>query len=504
VASQFEALLNYHQRIRTEDDEIEQRMPAAGMTLTKSKSGGDFQQAAEKLERWSETDEKHASAAKATAHSAGFTPGINPRPTARTSSSVTGQDRILEPFEASVEPFRSCVGASVLTALLLACLITPSRAAMARADSPLGSDHPSSTPTSKPHDASLDEYKQHLTTLTTRVESCANARDLKTCDPALVGPDDRIPLAAPGPELLGNAQPGNAQPGKAPTGETQPRRLIRYGWLRVLLSDAQDKDVVAPEAKKEAPAESVRPTQPTTSQLLKAAEIRLAQDLAESDRPLAAPPAHDAQRAVMKQVLAGRDFRNLEAESEEQSALEKFGHWINKLVENASKLTAKSAWLGRVIVWGFIVAVCVGLIWGLIQFERRWRVRLVPDSDRPAPGAASARDWQLWLEDARRAAAAGQWREAIHFVYWASISRLESKRLWPADRARTPREYLALVAPEDVRKTPLAALTRSFERVWYGGRPAGEPEFRRAEEIANGLISGTAVSRLGTEGGAPR
>ena len=30
------------------------------------------------------------------------------------------------------------------------------------------------------------------------------------------------------------------------------------------------------------------------------------------------------------------------------------------------------------IVWGFIVAVCVGLIWGLIQFERRWRVRLVP------------------------------------------------------------------------------------------------------------------------------
>jgi hypothetical protein len=174
------------------------------------------------------------------------------------------------------------------------------------------------------------------------------------------------------------------------------------------------------------------------------------------------------------------------------------------LFENASKLTAKSAWLGRVIVWGFIVAVCVGLIWGLIQFERRWRVRLVPDGDGPAPGAASARDWQLWLEDARRAAAAGQWREAIHFVYWASISRLESKRLWPADRARTPREYLALVAPEDARKTPLAALTRSFEHVWYGGRPAGEPDYRRAEEIANGLISGTAVSRLGTEGGAPQ
>lgn len=380
---------------------------------------------------------------------------------------------------------RPSVGAAILFAVLVALL----GAATARADSPLSADHPSASPTSKPRDASLDDYKQHLTALTTLVEACAKARDIKTCDPSLVGPDDRVPVA---------------QPGKTPTGETQTRRLIRYGWLRVLLSDAQDKDAVAPEAKKEAPAESVRPTQPTTTQLLEAAETRLAHDLAESDSPPAAPPPHDAQKAVMKQVLAGRDFRNLEAESTEQSALEKFGAWINKLFQNASKLTAKAAWLGRVIVWGFILAVCVGLIWGLIQFERRWRVRLVPDSDGPAPGAASARDWQLWLDDARRAAAAGQWREAIHFVYWASISRLESKRLWPADRARTPREYLALVAPEDARKTPLATLTRSFEHVWYGGRPAAEPDYKRAEEIANGLISGSGGARLGAEGGAPQ
>ena len=119
-----------------------------------------------------------------------------------------------------------------------------------------------------------------------------------------------------------------------------------------------------------------------------------------------------------------------------------------------------------------MLAVCVALVWGLLQLERRWRIRLTPETDRPAHGAASARDWQLWLEDARKAADAGQWREAIHFVYWASISRLESGRLWPADRARTPREYLALVAAEDPRKTGLAQLTGSFERTWYGGRPA--------------------------------
>jgi len=366
----------------------------------------------------------------------------------------------------------------------------------ARADLPLAKN-PAPTATSKPRDASLDDYKEHLTALTTLVEACAKARDFKTCDPAQVGPDDRVPLTAAGTAQPGTAQTdkalaGNAQADMTQPGNTDARRLIRYGWLRVLISQAQDKDVVAPEAKKGAVPDAVRPPKLTTSQLLQLAETRLAHDLAESDRLPAPPPAHDRERAVMKQVLAGRDFRNLEAESAQESALEKFGKWLNDFFDNASKLTARSAWLGRLIVWGFIVVVCVGLLWGLIQFERRWRVRLVPDADRPAPGAASARDWQLWLEDARRAAAAGKWREAIHFVYWASISRLESKRLWPADRARTPREYLALVSPEDARKTPLTALTRSFERVWYGGRPAGELEYRRAEEIASALIDGGA------------
>jgi hypothetical protein len=156
-------------------------------------------------------------------------------------------------------------------------------------------------------------------------------------------------------------------------------------------------------------------------------------------------------------------------------------------------------------VWGFIAAVCVALVWGLLQLERRWRIRLIPNDRSPAPSAASAIPWQLWLEDARRAAAAGLWREAIHFLYWASISRLESKRLWPADRARTPREYLALVEPDDPRQPSLATLTRSFERVWYGGRPAAESDYQRAEKIATVLIAGSgAVAASSNPGGAPQ
>jgi hypothetical protein len=359
--------------------------------------------------------------------------------------------------------------------------------AVALAASPIPGATPAPPP-SRAQDVSLADYRKHLTALTTLVEGCADARDLKSCDPLLVGPDDRIPVIS-----AANA----------------PRRLVRYGWLRVLFSKAEEPDPIAVKAKrpgdKVAESDETEPRQPPTSQLLKDAETRLALDLAQADVAAAVAPQHSLERSTMKDVLEGRDFRGLEQPTARDTFLERVGNWLNKFFENATKWRAQSAWVGRLIVWGFILAVCVALVWGLLQLERKWRLRLVPEDRGPTASAASARTWQLWLDDARRAAAAGQWREAIHFVYWASISRLESRRLWPADRARTPREYLALVAPDDPRKAGLAALTGSFERTWYGGRPAGELDYRNAEELATALIGGGAsgTADLSTaEGGA--
>ena len=339
------------------------------------------------------------------------------------------------------------------------------------------------TPTGRWQDATLDAYRSHLQALSGIVQACAKARDLKTCDPTLVGPDDRIPLGS----------------------ETNaPRRLVRYGWLRVLLSKAEEPDT--PQARptpstSRGPTPATVPPPATTSELLRLAEDRLAADLVQVNGRASPAADHALERGTMQQILAGRDFRSLRQQNAGDTFLEKVGNWLNRFFENAARLRSRAAWVGRLLVWGFVLGVCVALIWTLLQMERRWRVRLVPDDRAPAPGAASARNWQLWLEDAQRAAAAAQWREAIHFLYWAAISRLESRRLWPADRARTPREYLALVAPSDQRRSGLATLTGSFERVWYGGRPAGEGEYRAAEHLASALISGSADGSGAVEGG---
>jgi streptomycin 6-kinase len=65
---------------------------------------------------------------------------------------------------------------------------------------------------------------------------------------------------------------------------------------------------------------------------------------------------------------------------------------------------------------------------------------------------------------------------------------MESMRLWPADKARTPREYLKLLKSDDPRRGGLLNLTRSFERVWYGGREADESTYANATKVARELI----------------
>ena len=356
----------------------------------------------------------------------------------------------------------------------LGAVLAASAAVPAMAVSPVPAPAPEPSP-GRWRDASPDDYRKHLSQLIPLVEDCARARDLKNCDPLLVGPDDRVPLG----------EGGRAEP-----------RLVRYGWLRVLFSKAEEPDEPVTASRpqpKGAQSPAVAQGAPaTTSQLLAAAQVRLAFDLAQASRPLPPVASHAAIRGSMERVLAGRDFRSLEQISPRDAAMEKISGWLNHLLQSATRLRARSAWIGWLFVWGFVLTICVLLVLFLLRLERRWRLRL-PAEKKAAVTSASARDWQLWLADARRASGSGQWREAIHFVYWAVISRLESRRLWPADRARTPREYLALVAPEDPRRNPLAALTGSFERTWYGGRAASEVEYRHAEQLASSLIEGGAA-----------
>lgn len=126
------------------------------------------------------------------------------------------------------------------------------------------------------------------------------------------------------------------------------------------------------------------------------------------------------------------------------------------------------------LVMGTLIALGLAII---AYFIRNTLLRLgeqdaAPRPARAPPGAidARARTAAEWEEEARRAAAAGRYRDAAVALYQALLLRLEASGVLRYDPAKTPGDYR-----REARKTPQAAgaltsFLRGFEPVVFGGR----------------------------------
>jgi hypothetical protein len=298
---------------------------------------------------------------------------------------------------------------------------------------------------------SLQEYTKELDRLRMVVEACAQELPHKTtppkaCDPSLVGPDEMVSIA---------------------TG----KRTMKYDWLRDSLRQAPS----AESPKKE------QSTGTEASGELSDARVRLEQMTQE----LASPPASvfvagevSNIRRKLDAILDSGEYPQAKPPSFLERIWNDFVRWLIRSMVRAmpSGSSTSAIYLLELTV---IAIPCGLLIWWFIRRLQVQRLGLTRDSVPHSP-AASAQGWQEWLEQGQRLGREGRWREAIHHVYWAAISCLESRGLWPADRTRTPREYLGLLSGNPETRADLFSLTRSFEHTWYGGLPAGEKDFAEA------------------------
>jgi hypothetical protein len=135
--------------------------------------------------------------------------------------------------------------------------------------------------------------------------------------------------------------------------------------------------------------------------------------------------------------------------------------------------------VGKVFIYGLMGAAGLALLYLIYRsiFQNPEFEEVVP-RDLPV----SAKEWSIWLSEARVAAAGGDWRDAIHLAYWAGISFLEREGFWKPDRARTPREYLRMISAQSEQREILTALTRIFELAWYAKRDADEQTFSQTLE----------------------
>ncbi len=295
------------------------------------------------------------------------------------------------------------------------------------------------------------EYQGELARMQGLVAACqARAAD---CTPGKVGDDVRVD--SPGGEFL-----------------------ARRDWLRSAL-----------EKGKDAKAED-------RNEVLAAASARLVSDGAEAGgggQDVALAKA----RAEADAVLNAKEFGRVQEQSYWAKKLAVVAALIDGAFTAAGALVPHSPWIGVALEWGLLALAAAGLLVWALRVSRQQRMAIVTG------GAGHDGAWEKesddWAARAQAAAAGGEWREAVHCLYWAAIVMLEGQRMWRANRARTPREYVQLLEPGSGRRRALGGLTRVFERIWYGLRPAVEGDFRQAEGM---LAELRAEARLSPAGGA--
>jgi len=186
------------------------------------------------------------------------------------------------------------------------------------------------------------------------------------------------------------------------------------------------------------------------------------------------PPADSSSnRAALNSILARPEFRDVQGpnwvDRLKQRLLAFLIHLLERLFRS-SAIPTISKYLVYVLM-GLAVAAL-----GYFAYRSIWAGQAL-DKVVPTDLPVSAKEWAIWLKEARAAAAKSEWRDAIHLAYWAGISFLERQGMWKPDRARTPREYLRLLASSSEHRETLKALTQIFELAWYAKRGASERTF---------------------------
>jgi hypothetical protein len=195
-------------------------------------------------------------------------------------------------------------------------------------------------------------------------------------------------------------------------------------------------------------------------------------------------PAQDisTQRADLNSILARPEFRDVHGPSRLDRWTDRLKVWLQEILLRMLRglfHTAAIPNVGRFFIYG-LVGTAALLLGYLVYRNFVWGANFEGVTPKELP--VSAKEWAVWLGEARAQAAQANWREAIHLAYWAGISFLERQGTWKPDRARTPREYLRLLSNASEHRETLITLTRIFEVAWYAKRNANESAFSQTLE----------------------
>jgi hypothetical protein len=354
-------------------------------------------------------------------------------------------------------------------------------------------------PTAAPVAMTLAQHVERRVRLLALVQACM--ADRSRCQPAAVGPDEAIRLddgmqtevhydwLRAALKTLGEPETKGAESHVAPndqakkTGAQQPN--TSPGAASPPISPGSpSRPALRPSEPMRKPA-----SQPVTGKFDRAQlAAELAARLSRSETSASHDPVRTrTARAYANSILAAKEFGAATSPSWIERQWSRVLDWLGRKLQAMTIEGAASRWVRALAeVALFATPVLLLALW-LLRQVREDRMRL---SGSPAQengtgrGSAGAIDWaSLAREHAQR----GDWREAIHALYWETIARFESRRIWSASRMRTPRETLRLLPRGTPRESLLREQTLLLESTWYGYREATATDYDRAAQLRDAL-----------------
>jgi hypothetical protein len=188
-------------------------------------------------------------------------------------------------------------------------------------------------------------------------------------------------------------------------------------------------------------------------------------------------PSHADVRSALTTILQRDEFQQSAVSRWREQLQQRVGQWLEDLWARLGGGSRGGRRIAIVLAWlaalGALVGLVVVMARAMADQPRHALLNLSPRG----PTRPRARELAL---RALYAARNGNGREAVRLAYGAAVTRFEEQGAWRVDDARTPREYLTLLRPNDVHRPLLIDLTRRFERIWYGNHPVEPDDASRA------------------------
>jgi hypothetical protein len=309
---------------------------------------------------------------------------------------------------------------------------------------------------------SAAQFRADVARLQSLVAACGQAAG--ACDPAQVGTDEQVGAHE---QMKDAAKAGDTAAGGF---------AMHWQWLREALDHA-------------------RTAKGNRAAALNDASERL-DEIAQDSQPAAdagAPQSFGPARAAANAILARTEFQAADEPTWWDRQKARLWQWLAQFFDGIGHLGSAVPWLGRLLEWLLFTCAAVGLLFFLLRNVARQRL-LVAMSAGAIQSTAWHRESTDWTRLAEEHASAGEWRDAVHSLYWAAIVLLESRRAWRHNPARTPREYVRLLRAGSAQHKALRGLTQIFERVWYGLREADAEEYARARGLYEQLAAGAETA----------